>query len=267
MTGAVASRPLIGPFKLNTATRAIASFTVIFIILEVVTRTVYADSFYLPPASTIVMQTVLLLVREDFIFHVASTLQASALGLTLTTVIAVPIGILLGASKVAYEGSRAIIEFVRPVPSAALIPLAVLIFGTGTQMKVALVITAAVWPILFNTIYGVHSVDPVLKQTARTLGLSKFRLLTDVSLPSAAPFIYTGIKISVGLAVIVTISSELLSGSQQGLGVWLLLVQQTGSAPALLYAGTIVTGMIGWLFNWLLTVGERRLFAWQQGGV
>src|SRR5690606_26463328 len=104
------------------------------------------------------------------------------------------------------------------IPSVALIPLAILILGQGTDMKVALVIYASVWPILFNTIYGVRDVDPVAKETARTFRLNRFGVLTRVSLPWAAPFAATGIRISAAIALIVTISAELLAGSASGIG-------------------------------------------------
>ena len=128
-------------------------------------------------------------------------------------------------------------------------------------MKVALVIYACVWPILFNTIYGIRSVDPVAADTARVLGLGKVKTAIRVHLRSASPFVYTGVKIAASIAVILAVSAELLAGGAVGDrdphagGV-------VDRRSAACYALTIVTGLIGLTLNLVFAGVERRIFPW-----
>src|SRR5262249_2209596 len=160
--------------------------------------------------------------------QVAATLDAWALGLALATLISVPIGIIIGTSKMAYEMSSPMIEFMRPIPSVALIPLAILLFGQGFLMKIILVTYAMTWPILFTAIYGVHDVDPVAVETARCFGLKRRNILWRISLPSAAPLIFTGIRISASIGLIVVIAAELLASTDSGIGSYILFVSLNG---------------------------------------
>ena len=161
-------------------------------ILEFVTSLELVPPIYLPRASTVIRRMVELLQDAKFLKHVMATLHAWAVGLALATLISVPIGILIGTSELAYKMSSPLIEFMRPIPSVALIPLGILLWGQGFPMKVILVAYATTWPILFNTVYGVHDVDPIAVQTARCFGLKQAAILRHINLPSAAPFIFTG---------------------------------------------------------------------------
>jgi NitT/TauT family transport system permease protein len=178
--------------------------------------------------------------------------------------IAIPLGLLLGSSWRSYLAATTAIEFLRPIPSVALIPLVIILRGRGLDMKVILIVYASVWPILFNTIYGMREVDPVARETARAFGLGRLAILWKISLRSASPFIYTGIRISAAIALILAISTELIAGGGLGIGSWMVAYSQTGVPRELLYAGIVVTGFLGLAINSALVAGERRLFAWHQ---
>ena len=215
------ARSFAGPHLLSraaTAFRVVFGIFIFFLILELVTRLELVPPIYLPRASTVVRRMVELLQDPKFLSHVVATLHAWAVGLALATLISVPIGILIGTSELAYKMTSPLIEFMRPIPSVALIPLGILLWGQGFSMKVILVAYAATWPILFNTLYGVHDVDPIAVQTARCFGLKQAAILRRISLPSAAPFIFTGIRISAAIALIVVIGAELLASSDSGIG-------------------------------------------------
>jgi ABC-type nitrate/sulfonate/bicarbonate transport system permease component len=213
------------------------------------------------PAMT---DTVAALVRQlgegDFWTAVLNTLQGWAIGLGLAFVLAVPAGILVGSSWLAYRALRVPIEFMRPIPSVALIPLAVLVYGTGLESKVFLVVFASFWPLFIQTLYGVQDVDPVLTDTARSFGLGRFQRLVRIKLPSAVPYIATGVRISSAVALILAVTAELVIGSA-GLGRS-ISVAQSGGAVDLMYALIIATGMLGWGLNVLATRGERRVLHW-----
>lgn len=248
---------------LGSLLRGSAGFAAVLVVWEVVSRTETVNPAFLPPASVVLRRLGELAVDPPFLLHVLATLQAWAIGLAISVVVAVIAGVLLGSSHLAYAASRALIEFLRPIPSVALIPLAILLFGRGTEMKVSLIVYASIWPILFNTIYGIHDVEPVAKDTARSFGFGRFKVLMRVALPSAMPFIYTGVRVASAVALILAVSAELIGGGSRGLGVFIQIAQATGGRPDLVLAGTIVTGLLGWLINHASVLAERRFISWQ----
>jgi NitT/TauT family transport system permease protein len=207
-----------------------------------------------------------LLHDPKFLSHVLATLYAWAVGLGLATLISVPIGILIGTSELAYKMSSPVIEFMRPIPSVALVPLGILLWGQGFSMKVILVAYAATWPILFNTVYGVHDVDPITVQTARCFGLKQSAILCRICLPSAAPFIFTGIRISASIGLIVVIGAELLASADSGIGSYILFVSSNGGQMDSVLAGAAIAGIIGAIINSALGLIDRRVFGWRYLG-
>ncbi|HEX7171859.1 MAG TPA: ABC transporter permease subunit [Candidatus Limnocylindria bacterium] len=236
----------------------------LFAVLELATRAELVNPTYLPPASTILVTSARILADPDFLANVGGTLLAWAVGMAAAMAIAIPLGLVLGSSRRSYLAAITAIELLRPIPSVALIPLVILLLGRGLDMKVSLIVYASVWPILFNTIYGMREVDPVARDTARAFGLRRAAILWRISLPAASPFIYTGIRISAAIALILAISSELIAGGGPGIGTWMIANSETGVPRELLYAGIVVTGLIGLGINAILIAGERRLFGWHQ---
>jgi NitT/TauT family transport system permease protein len=207
-----------------------------------------------------------LLQDPKFLRHVLATLHAWAVGLALATLISVPIGILIGTSELTYKMTSPLIEFMRPIPSVALIPLGILLWGQGFSMKVILVAYAAAWPILFNTVYGVHDVDPIAVQTAHCFGLKQTAILRRICLPSAAPFIFTGIRISAAIGLIVVIGAELLASADSGIGSYILFVSLNGGQMDSVLAGAAIAGIVGAMINSALGLIDRRFFGWRYLG-
>src|SRR2546421_1073317 len=190
-----------------------------------------------------------------------STIQGWALGLGIAAVLAIPIGILIGSSRLLYRSVRAVIEFLRPVPSVALIPLAILIYGIGLKSAVFLAAFAAFWQLLVQVLYGVQDVDPVATDTARSFGFSRPQRMLRVTLPSAVPYIATGLRIASAVALILTVTAELVIGSP-GLGRS-ITVARSGGDVELMYALIIATGLLGLILNSVFVWGERRVVGWQ----
>lgn len=244
--------------------RGLVGLAVVALVLEAITRAELVNPTYLPPASTVLLTSGLILLDAEFLAAVAATLQAWAIGMLVAIAIAVPLGLVLGSSRRAWLAGTAAIEFLRPIPSVALIPLAIILWGTGPDMTVRLIVYAATWPILFNTIYGMREVDPIATDTARAFGYSRFEVLWRVSLRSASPFIYTGFRIAASIALIVAISTELIAGGSDGIGTWMLVRSQSGTEREFVYAGTVIAGLLGLVINAFMVLGERRLFFWHQ---
>jgi NitT/TauT family transport system permease protein len=263
------SRAFAGQFFGHSGAAAwrVASGILAFVLIaEFVTRLELVPPIYLPRASTVIYRMIELLQDPNFLAHVLATLFAWAVGLALATMISVPTGILIGTSELAYKMSSPLIEFMRPIPSVALIPLAILLWGQGFYMKIILVTYATTWPILFNTVYGVHDVDPVAVQTARCFGLRHAAILRRISLPSAAPFIFTGIRISASIGLIVVIGAELLASADSGIGSYILFVSLNGGQMDSVLAGAAIAGILGAMINSVMGLIDRHFFAWRYLG-
>lgn len=217
---------------------------------------------FLPPPSTVSVRLVQLVVDGDFAADVVATVLAWAIALSLAVAIAVPLGLLLGTVAAVRTASRAIVEFLRPVPAVSLIPLAVILLGTGPETKIALATYASVWPILFNTIYAMGEIDPLQTETARSFGLSRTRRLVTVALPHAAPFVMTGVRLSAAVALVVIISTELFAGGSGGIGQFIFLAGSGGARMDLVLAGTLVAGLFGCAVNAVLEYSQRRWLTW-----
>lgn len=250
------------PDRLAPAIRGLLGAFAVFAVCEVLTRAEFVSREFVPYASDVARHVPPLLVDGEFLNNVGATLDAFVIALVLAILVAVPVGVLFGSSAVAYRIARMLTELLRPIPSVTLIPLLILMVGPGLEMKVFVGTYAAVWPILFNTVYAIHDVDPVAKDTARSFGLSRFELLWRVSLPSAAPMIATGVRISAGVVLTVVISAELITAGSPGMGTFIKLSSAgIGQAPVT-FAAAIVAGLLGFLINALFQTFERRAFAW-----
>lgn len=227
---------------------------------QLVTTTGVVDERYLPTMTDTVSTLYDLVGGDAFWTSVADTLQATALGLAIAAGLAIPLGLLIGASELMYRATRVLVEFLRPIPSVALIPLAVLVYGIGMPSAVFLAAFAAFWPLLVQTFYGMHDVDPVAVDTARSFGLGRLTRLRRVELPSALPFIATGARISVTVALILVITAQLVIGVP-GLGRDITVAQSGGDVPAT-YALVLATGLLGWVLNTLTSAIERRALRW-----
>ena len=132
-----------------------------------------------------------------------TTLEAYLGGLAIAIVVGVLLGVVIGSSRLLLDASFVVLEFLRPIPAVALIPLAFLFFGTGTEMRRYIVAYAAVWPILINTLYGVRGSDRILHEVALASGVGRLGRLVRVTLPSALPSIATGIRVSASIGLLV----------------------------------------------------------------
>lgn len=177
---------------------------------------------------------------------------------------AVTIGLIAASSVRLRQPTELVVNTFRAVPATALIPIAVLMFGLGSQMKMSVAIYAIFWPIVINTIYGVAMTEPMRLDAARSMHWRWWRRQVFVTLPSAIPSILTGIRISVGIALVVIISTELL-GARYGVGT--ILVQYTqADRPDVVYAGVFALGVVGALAFSLMVRAEHRLVRWVRVG-
>jgi NitT/TauT family transport system permease protein len=233
------------------------------VLAELASRTRLIDPDSLPPVSSVLADTVSLASNAEFMDGLRATAIAWLLGLLLSVVIAIPLGLLLGTQPWLESTVRPIIEFLRPIPAVALIPLAMLLFADTLHMQMAVIVYASCWPMLINTIYGLREVDPVAKETLSSFGFGSLAVLLRVSLPSTAPFIATGVRMSAALALIVAVSAELIAGGATGIGTF---ITTAGSSDRLdlMLAATAWAGALGLVANGVLAGVEHRLFHWHR---
>ena len=227
---------------------------------EAVVRAGLIPETSIPPATSAIGELATQLVETALWTAVGNTLEGWVIGLGIAVLLGVPAGILIGSSRWAYRALRVPIEFLRPIPSVALIPLAVLLFGSGLDSTLLLVVYASFWQVLVQVLYGVLDVDPVATDTARAFQLGRFERLWRITVPSAVPYIATGIRIASSVALILCVTAELVIGSA-GLGREINSASSGGNVD-LMYALIIATGLLGWLLNIAATMVERRVLHW-----
>jgi len=166
----------------------------------------------------------------------------------------------LGLSDLAGRAFRVPVEFLRPIPSAALIPLLFLTLGPVLRSEIFLATFGAFWPILVQTMYGVRDVDPVTIDTARSFGVPRRERLWRITLPSAVPYIATGMRLASAISLILAFTAELFMGTP-GLGKMLNYAQSYGLTTQL-YALALATGVLGLGTHLLFTALERRALRW-----
>jgi ABC-type nitrate/sulfonate/bicarbonate transport system permease component len=192
--------------------------------------------------------------------EIATTLSRWAQSLALAIALGVSVGVLLGSSRWLEGASSVVVEFMRPIPAVALIPLVFLAFGSGTPTIRFVAAYAAVWPILINTVYGVRGVDHMLLDVARTSGSSGAGTLLRVRLPAALPSVATGIKVSAPIALVVVITAEWLAGTD-GIGAYIDTQRSALEVPAV-YAAVVLVALLGYLLNIALAAAQRRALFW-----
>nr|WP_245159047.1 ABC transporter permease subunit [Blastococcus sp. TF02A_35] len=166
----------------------------------------------------------------------------------------------MGSSRFAREATASTIEFLRPIPSVALIPIAVLLYGSQLESKLLLVVYASFWQVLVQVLYGVQDVDPVAQDTARAYGLGRWARVRYLTWPTALPYVMTGLRLAAAVALILAVTSELVIGNP-GLGKSIAAAQSSAAYPTT-YALVVVTGILGVLVNVVFRAVERRALSW-----
>jgi ABC-type nitrate/sulfonate/bicarbonate transport system permease component len=192
--------------------------------------------------------------------EIGTTLESYAEGFALAIVGGVVLGVVIGSSRTLLDASSVVIEFLRPIPAVAFIPLAILFFGLGLPMRRFVIAYAAVWPILINTLYGVRGSDRLLHDVARTSGVTRLGRLVRVTLPAALPSITTGVRVSASIALLAGVTAEFVTGTE-GIGAYIQRQQFASRLPEM-YAAVVLTGFLGYAINLALRATERRVVFW-----
>jgi ABC-type nitrate/sulfonate/bicarbonate transport system permease component len=204
------------------------------------------------------------LFLSDNVFRdIVPSLSRLLVGWCAAVVIGVPLGLLIGLSRRTSDVLDLPLQFLRSIPGPALVPVFIILFGTESAMRIILIAFGSVWPIVLNTIEGIETVDPIQLDTARVFGLPGMARLMRIILPAASPKIFAGMRVSLALAVILMVVSELVA-STNGIG-YRIQNAQIMFILTDMWCGIALLALLGYTLNWLFLKLENWLLAWHRG--
>ncbi|MGM0931784.1 MAG: ABC transporter permease [Actinomycetota bacterium] len=231
---------------------------------EMLARTHILPPIAFPSASEVLIRLTSLLPSVAFWNAVTDTIYGAGIGLAIVFVLALPVGIAIGRLTWFDRSVLLVVEFLKPIPPVALLPLALLFWGPSPTMKIFLVIMGAFWPLLVQVVYGSRGLDRTQLDLARSYRLGRWRTIRHIVIPTVTPFALTGLRVSATIAVVVAVVAELIGGAA-GLGQQISLAQNAADLPTM-YAYIITTGLLGLAVNGLFTLLGKPLLFWHPSG-
>ncbi|MGH2945406.1 MAG: ABC transporter permease [Solirubrobacteraceae bacterium] len=224
---------------------------------ELAIRTGLLELRFMSPPSEIAVALWELVESGELASNTGHTLRSVLIGWGMASAGGVLVGTLLGLWRPAWVFSLASIDFSRSLPSIALVPPAILIFGFSLKMELMVIVYAAIWPVIVNTIGGIRQVPGELRDVARTFRLSRIGEAWKIVLPAAAPTIVVGLRLAMGISLIVAIVAEMI-GNPAGLG-YAMIFQQQAVQPDAMFAYILAIGFLGVALNAVLVALTRLL--------
>lgn len=217
---------------------------------------------YFPTATATLAELGQQLRDLQFWRNVGYTMTAWGLGLLIATVLATVLGTIIGLVPFLRRATHTTVEFLRPIPSVALIPLVVLLYGLQLRSALVVIVFASFWQVFIQVLYGVADVDSVARDTARSFGLSRRSRIINLVFPTALPYLMTGLRLAATVALILAVTAEMFIGNP-GIGREIVFAQ-SGARWTTVYALVIVTGLLGLAINLVFRAIERRTLHWHQ---
>ena len=228
--------------------------------LELAPRIGLLPRAYFPTTGTILGALRDQVRRSDFWTALLDTLQTWATGLLIALTAGFLFGVVIGSLPLLRQATASTIEFLRPIPSVALIPLAIVLLGTGMKATLLLVVYASFWQVLVQVLHGVADVDPIARETAHSYRLGRWHRVRYLVWPTALPYAMTGVRLAASVALILTVTGELVIGTP-GLGQHIEQARGSEAVPTA-YALVLVAGLIGVAANLATRAAERRVLRW-----
>lgn len=228
---------------------------------EALSRTGLLPEATIPPASSVLTSLVALLTEATYWSAIGSTLTSAVTGLAVVIAVASPLALMVGLSPFIRDSTSTVIEFLKPIPPVAMIPLGLLLWGPSETMKVTLVAFGALWPFFTQLVYGIRQIDLVTLDMAKSYRLSRWSTVSRIIAPSVFPYAATGLRVSASIAVVIAIVTELIGGAA-GIGRDIVIAQSAGNL-SVMYALILTAGILGLLINAFFSFTERRLLFWR----
>jgi len=271
--GTAAANPVLPDTKAKPARRhtlpwktrwlGVAFIAVLLVMWEMAVATGTISSLSVPRMSEILVTWWRLILSGELLRELGDSLWRMFVGYFFGVSLGVLLGLLMGYFRLFYNLLEPVTEVLRPIPSPAYLPIVILFLGIDDEMKIFMIAFASLFPVLINTHSGVRSVDPIQLQTARTFGVAGRKLVWQVVLPAASPYIFTGMRVSLAVALIVMVISEMVAASS-GIGYFILSAQR-GFKIREMFAGVLTLAVVGYVLNRLFVAIENRVLAWHYG--
>ncbi|MFJ5984479.1 ABC transporter permease [Lentzea sp. NPDC092896] len=233
---------------------------------EALSRSGLVDRAFVPPPSAVTFALADLVTDREFGRHVVSTGLSWMIATTSATVLGVTLGLLLGYLPVLRRVLQPLVEFLRPLPSVTLIPLAIVVLGSDAQTKISLAAFAATWPILITTLHALDEIEPRLVDITRIFHIPRRRRLLWHVLPSIAPFVLTGVRLSTAITLIVLVGTEFLVGGTVGIGQAAYLWGSSAGRMDLVLAVTLLAATANCAVDLALSAAQQRWMPWASRG-
>jgi ABC-type nitrate/sulfonate/bicarbonate transport system permease component len=216
---------------------------------------------FFPPPSRAIAELVERLIDGSAYPPILATCMRMLFGWVCASILGIVLGAVIGSSRIGRDYLEPTLEFMRPLPASAIIPVAILFLGLTNQMSVAVIAFGAIWPVLLSSVYGFSSIQGRLQEVSAVLGLSRTEYLRKIAIPSAMPDILSGIRVSLAISLILAVVTE-MQASLPGIGRDIFMAQRSFRSVDL-YGGLIVLGVIGFTVNYALVAFEKRALRWR----
>jgi NitT/TauT family transport system permease protein len=241
---------------------SIASFIAILLLWEMVSRMEWVPPLFLPAPSGILVEG-WTMVKTGLIFkHIFASLSRILWGFAIACTFGVAVGISIGFFSIPKAVGNPIIAATFPIPKIAILPLLILWLGIGEASKVAVIALGVFFPMVINVYTGVKNVDPLLIKAALSLGSNRARIIRKVILPSILPMVFAGMKLGIGIALLLVVAAEMVA-ADAGIGFMILTAADLMQTKKLM-VGLILLSLLGIFFNWLFQKLERVFIPWKQ---
>jgi NitT/TauT family transport system permease protein len=249
--------------RIITVTLAFISIGALFLVWYIGTR--YKLEFYIrfknvPTPSEVMQQVVQVGLSHKFLVNIGYSVRRILLGFAIAIMIGVPLGLMIGRYRRIGDFFMPAVEIMRPIPAIAWVPMSIMLWPDNESSIVFITFIGAFFPILLNTIHGVHSLDGVLIRAGRCLGAGEWRLLWNVILPGSLPHIFTGLAVGMGVAWVSLIAAEMISG-QFGVGYFTWEAYSLVNYPAIVL-GMITIGVLGLVCSGIIRVVGKLMMPW-----
>jgi ABC-type nitrate/sulfonate/bicarbonate transport system permease component len=243
---------------------SVCSPIILILIWELAGQVRLIDTRFFPTPSTIILQAAVPMIKSGELWtHLSISLTRIGIGFVLGAIPGVIIGLAMGLNPLVRAAIQPLVDATFPIPKSAIAPLFLMIFGIGEESKYAIIATAVIYLVLINTVSGVRNIDRIYLDVGKNYGASRLMMFTDVALPGALPMVFTGLKLGMGVALIIIVIAEII-GAKSGIGFLIWNSWQVFQVEKM-YVGLMVSALLGFGTAALLNVVERRLIPWKSG--
>lgn len=250
---------------MNRVNRILSILTpfLLLAIWEIAARTGAIEVIFFPAPTSILAEFVVMIQTGELLTHTAISLARIIIGFSIGTALGMALGLAIGLNKTVAAILQPLIDLTFPIPKVGLLPLVIIIFGLGEASKYVIIAISCFYLVVINTVAGVRQIERIYLDVGRNYHANRRLMFTDVAFPGALPTIMAGVKISMGVSLIIIVSAESLA-AKSGIGYLIWTSWQVFQVEKM-YVGLLISALLGLGFSMLLNFIERKLIPWKHG--